>query len=115
MVEGVCRGVEWYQHHSEVRPTMASDARGVVGPGVSVLVSVRMGLSLNIAVKELIPIVLQSGVHTGKVICAHCDNSAVAAVLQSRSSMEKDLMQMLRYLFFFEAFYQFQITFQHIP
>ena len=73
----------------------------------------------SIAVKELIPIVIAAAIWgpqwRGKMVCARCDNGAVVAVLQSRSSRDTDLMQLLRCLWFFEALHQFQLVSQHIP
>lgn len=73
----------------------------------------------SIAVKELIPIIIAAaiwGPHwRGKAVCARCDNSAVVAVIRSRSSKEKDLMQLLRCLWFFEASHQFHLYSRHIP
>lgn len=74
---------------------------------------------LNIAVKEMIPIIIASIVwgHNwkGGRVVAYCDNAAVVSVLNSRGSKEKSLMQMLRCLFFIEAHLQFSISSAHIP
>ena len=73
----------------------------------------------NIAVKELIPILIAAAIWgkewKGKQVISQCDNQAVVAVLSSRYSKEKDLMQLLRCLFFLEAFYSCQITATHLP
>lgn len=73
----------------------------------------------SIAIKELIPIVIAAAIWgsqwSGKHLRSRCDNSAVVAVLNSRSCKDKDLMQLLRCLFFFEAQYQFHVSSQHIP
>ena len=59
-----------------------------------------------IAVKELVPIIIAAVIWgpewKGQLVCAHCDK-AVVDVLGSRSCKDKDLMQMLRSLFFLEA------------
>ena len=70
--------------------------------------------SMNIPVKELIPIVLTVALWVqewqGKVVGCRCDNQAVVAVLHSRTSMESDMMHLLCCLFFFEAAFSFHIT-----
>ncbi|MCG8431273.1 MAG: hypothetical protein MJA29_08890, partial [Candidatus Omnitrophica bacterium] len=54
----------------------------------------------HIAVKELIPILVAAFIWGplwhGKRVTSNCDNSAVVAVLNSRYSREKHLMQLLR-------------------
>lgn len=74
--------------------------------------------SKNIAVKELIPIIIATLVwgpdFAGKRLLASCDNAAVVSVLSSRYSRDKDLMQMLRCLFFIEAYYHFSLSAHHI-
>lgn len=71
-----------------------------------------------IAVKELMPIIISAVIWgpewKGKSVCARCDNKAVVDVLGSRSCKDKDLMQLLRSLFFLEASYQFQLSAEHI-
>jgi len=71
-----------------------------------------------IAVKELVPIIIAAVIWgfewKGQLVCAHCDNKAVVDVLGSRSCKDKDLMQLLRCLFFLEATYQFQLSAVHI-
>ena len=58
----------------------------------------------DIALKELIPIIIAAFVWgsrlRGKQVLCNCDNSAVVSVLNSRTSKDKDLMQLLRCLFF---------------
>ena len=64
----------------------------------------------HIAAKELIPIltaVFLWGPHLhGKKVMSNCDNLAAVSVLNSRYSGDKDLMQLLRWLFFLEAYFQ---------
>jgi len=48
-------------------------------------------------------------------VVSNCDNQAVVAVLNSQYSREKDLMQLLRCLFFLEAHFQFQLSAYHLP
>ena len=71
-----------------------------------------------IAVKELVPIIIAAVIWgpewKGQLVCAHCDNKAVVDVLGSRSCKDRDLMQLLRSLFFLEATYQFQLSAIHI-
>lgn len=73
----------------------------------------------NIAIQELLPVVLAVAVWgrawTGLCIQCRCDNEAVIMVLNSRSSKDKDLMHLLRCLFFFESEFQFNIVAAHIP
>ena len=45
---------------------------------------------------------------------AYCDNAAVVAVLNGRYSKETNLMQMLRCLFFIEAYFQFTVMARHV-
>lgn len=72
----------------------------------------------NIAIKEMIPIVVASAIWgrrwSGKVVCCRCDNSAVVAVLNHRSSRDGDLMHLLRCLTFFEAAFSMRLTAVHI-
>ena len=42
-------------------------------------------------------------------------NSAVVTILNSRYSRDKELMQLLRCLFFMEVYFQFQLSATHIP
>ena len=64
----------------------------------------------QIAVKELLPVIIASAIWghewAGRRVVSNCDNQAVVAVLNSRDSREKDLMQLLRCLFFLEAHFQ---------
>ena len=73
----------------------------------------------HIAVKELLPIVIASLIWgpqlAGKRVSSNCDNSAVVSVLNSRTSKDKDMMQLLRCLFFVEAYFQFHLEAHHIP
>ena len=45
---------------------------------------------------------------------AYCDNSAVVAVVNRRYCRDKIMMQLLRCLFFVEAYLQFEISASHI-
>ena len=74
--------------------------------------------SINITVKELVPIVTAAAVWgrewQGKVLGCRCDNQAVVAVLHSHTSKEPDIMHLLHCSFFFEARFSFHITVSHI-
>jgi len=64
-------------------------------------------LELDIAVKELIPIILACTAWghgwAGHRVNCHCDNQVVVACIHSRSSRQPDIMYMLRCLAFVEA------------
>ena len=73
-----------------------------------------VSIQLPIFVKELLPILLAAIVwgrlwHAQKVLC-YCDNQAVVAVLQSRSSKHYHIMHLLRCLFFVEAYFHFSLV-----
>ena len=81
--------------------------------------STRVSSSVNIAVKELIPIVLAAAVwgqwwQDGVVLC-RCDNEAVVAIIKSRTSRDIELMHMLRCLAFIEAKFSCTIIAVHLP
>ena len=75
--------------------------------------------SVNIAVKELIPIVLAAAVWgqwwQGGVVLCRCDNEAVVAVIKSRTSRDMELMHLLRCLAFIEAKFSCTIVAVHLP
>ena len=52
---------------------------------------------------------------SGKHICFHSDNMAVVAVLQRRSAKSPPLMQLLRCVSLFSAFYGFHFSAKHVP
>ncbi len=76
-------------------------------------------LNKQIAVKELIPVIIAAAIWgrhwANKRVRANCDNQAVVSVLNSRYSKEDDLMQLLRCLLFLEAHWQFLLTAVHLP
>ena len=76
-------------------------------------------LNQQIAIKELIPIVLATtlwGRHWhGTTVRANCDNEAVVAVIKSGYSREPFISHLLRCIFFFTARYDFTLTAAHIP
>jgi len=69
--------------------------------------------------KELIPIVMAAAMWGkawgGLVVCCRCDNDAVVAVVNRRTSRDQDLMHLLRCLSFFEAAFSFRVVASHIP
>ncbi len=73
---------------------------------------------LHIAAKELIPIIIGAVIWgqewQGKNVKVWCDNTAVVACLKTRYSKDSTLMQLLRCLFFVEAFLQFRLRAFHI-
>ena len=73
---------------------------------------------LNITIKELLPIILAAAIWgrgwAGKLVRARCDNMAVVAVLETRTSKERDVMHLLRCLAFLEAGGSFQLVASHI-
>jgi hypothetical protein len=75
-------------------------------------------LTLNIAAKELLPIVIGTGIWGsawhGKCIKIRSDNQAVVQVLSSRSAKDPHLSHLLRSLFFFQAHFGFEISASHI-
>ena len=72
----------------------------------------------QIATKELIPIIIAAVVWghtwTGNQVQSLCDNEAVVTVINSRSSREQDIMQLLRCLFFLESHFQFYLIARHL-
>jgi len=50
----------------------------------------------------------------GGQVIVHCDNIAVVAAINKRSSKDEAIMHMLRSLFFIEAHHQFHTTAVHI-
>ena len=72
----------------------------------------------QIATKELIPIIIAAVVWghtwTGNQVQSLCDNKAVVTVINSRSSRESDIMQLLRCLFFLESHFQFYLIARHL-
>ena len=70
-------------------------------------------ISLSIAEKELIPIILAGAAwghlwHSRQVVC-QCDNQTVVACLKSRTSRQAGLMHLIRCLVFIEAYYCFYL------
>ena len=78
-----------------------------------------MWRELDISVKELVPVTMAAALWgpqwSGKHICFHSDNKAVVAVLQRRSAKSPPLMQLLRCVSLFSAFYGFHFSAKHVP
>jgi hypothetical protein len=74
--------------------------------------------STNIAVKELLPIVLAAAIWGRKWAGHHVhfmsDNTAVVAALTSRKARHPNLVHLLRCMFFFQAIYNFEHSASHI-
>ena len=73
---------------------------------------------VNIAMKELIPIVIAAamwGKNWEGQVCCQCFNEAGVAVLNRRTSRDQDLMHLLQCLSFFEANFGFRVVAKHIP
>ena len=75
--------------------------------------------SATIMAKELVPIILSCGVWgpdlSRKSVCFQCDNSGVVAALSKGSAKEGNVMQLLRCLWFYVAYYDIFIIASHIP
>ena len=75
-------------------------------------------IPLNIATKELLPIVLASivwrRVWSSKHVRCHSDNSAVVQAINICTVKDHNLLRLLRCLFFVEAQFNFRITAAHI-
>lgn len=72
-----------------------------------------------IATLELLPIILAAMVWgrrwSGSLVVVHCDNQAVVTIVNSGYSKDKDIMHMIRCLFFIRAHWDFQLLAEHIP
>ena len=73
----------------------------------------------QIAVKELIPVVIAAAVWgkqwKGLDVKCYSDNQAVVAVVQSRTSRDSDIMHLLHCLSFIEARFEFCMSADYIP
>lgn len=113
-------------HPESVPTTVVSDASGSWGCGAF---DTRSGqwfqlqwpeswLAVNIAIKELIPIVIAVAIwgHQWSKGRVHClsDNMAVVWALSSRAVWDPHLSHLLRCLFFYEAHYKCEISASHI-
>ena len=74
---------------------------------------------INIAVKELVPIVMAVAIwgHHWQRSCVHfrSDNMAVVNILNSRTSKDQLFMHLLRCLVFYSAFFRFHFVAEHVP
>ncbi len=74
---------------------------------------------VDISTKELVPIAVAAAVwgHSwvGKHVRFHSDNAAVVACVQKRSAKSPPLVQLLRCISLYGAYYGFQISAEHVP
>ena len=74
---------------------------------------------IDIAVKELTPVVLAAAIwgHSwaGKHVKFHVDNIAVVAVVQKLNARDLLLCHLLRCLYFYAAYFRFRFSATHIP
>ena len=72
-----------------------------------------------IAVLELVPIAMACMVWgplwRGSQVVVHCDNQAIVCVVNSGYSREKNIMHLMRCVFFFRAFWGFDLRAEHVP
>ena len=103
-----------------------SDASGTFGCGAVLLPShwfrfpwPESWSSMDISVKELVPIVVAAALWGSwwrrSQVCFHSDNMAVVAMLRKRSARGEVAHHLLRCLYFYTAFYQFDYTAEHVP
>ena len=120
-------GISLLQSLGELVPTttLTSDASGTWGCGAyweskwfQLAWSDTVGVSSNIAVKVLIPIVMAAAMWgkqwRGQVVNCRCDNMAVVAVIKSRASKESEIMHLLRCVAFIEARWEFTLVATHL-
>ena len=74
--------------------------------------------TLHITVKEMMPIIIIEAIKwghnwKGRHIVACRDSIAVVTALNNRSCKNLSVLQMLRILFFIEAYYQFKVVSEH--
>ena len=73
----------------------------------------------EISQQELLPIVIACMVWgrqwQGQAILCHCDNMAVVQVVHSGYSTDRQLMRLIRCLFFIRAYWQISVRAVHIP
>ncbi len=72
-----------------------------------------------IAIQELLPIVMACMIWgpwwKDSMVLVHCDNQATVCVVNSGYSRDKDMMHLMRCLFFIRAFWGIHVRAQHIP
>ena len=73
----------------------------------------------NIAWREMLAIVQSlatwGNLLQGKKVLCHCDNSVVVSVIQKGSSKDKDLMELVRGIFYICVKYEFEFSAIHVP
>ena len=107
-------------------PSIISDASGSWGCGAYTPQSFcwfqlqwpQEWVPVNIAVKELLPIVMGAALWgqswEGSQVLFRSDNQAVVSALSTRSTRDPHMAHLLRCLFFFEAHFRFEHRAQHI-
>ena len=107
-------------------PTLVSDASGRLGCGSFSqadhawfqLEWPPSWVTVNIAIKELIPIVISSAIWgsrwQGTSVTFLSDNQAVVTFLTKRSAWDLQLTHLIRCLFFFQAHFRFEYNVQHV-
>ena len=107
-------------------PTLFSDASGLWGCGAYCQPSLEWfqlqwpepWLQVNIAVKEMLPIVMSTALWgrawRGSLISIFSDNDAVVTCLNSKSAREPRLAHLLRCFFFLQAHLHFEYRAQHV-
>lgn len=112
---------------SGVKPEVvfASDASGAWGCGAVWGVQWLQGVwssswsQVNIAIKELVPIVIGCVVWgaqwRNKVVLNYCDNMAVVQVVKSQKSKDPTIMHLVRCLHFICAHWEIELRVEHIP
>ena len=75
--------------------------------------------SMDIAVKELVPVVVVSAIWGKswhhKHVCFHTNNMAIVAILQNWSAKNRVAHYLLRCFYFYTAYFQFNYSVAHIP
>ena len=105
--------------------TFASDASGGWGCGAvwgTQWLQGQWGDSweqVNIAIKELVPVVVSCAVWgpqwAGKLVLNLCDNMAVVDVVKTQRSKDPTIMHLLRCLHFICAYWEVELRVEHIP
>ena len=126
-VVGEWNGISLWQLLGELVPTttLTSDASGVWGCGAywetkcfQLAWEETATVSSNIAVKELIPIVMAAAMWgslgRGQIVNCRSDNMAVVVVIKSRCSKENEILHFVRCLAFFETKWNFILVSTHL-
>ena len=75
--------------------------------------------SVDISVKELVPVVVAAALWGEKWrkrhVCIHSDNVAVVSVIKSGTTRSQQTMHPLHCLFFYCTFYRFSVSCVHVP